>query len=226
MTTLTPAPQAPVQEQVRTRPTAPPDGFLMPDFGDRHRAVPTPATGTEGTPAPAGGTAYQGPRKMAFICSKGNLDMAYPALIMGNAALGEGVEVHIFFTFWGMDMINTRTNDRLKFTLAGNTAMHMPDLGRVRPGLEHVSMPQAMGNLPGMTGFATRMMKKQLEELEIPTVPEFLDLLAASGAHMYACKLSYDMMRVIEADLHPAVEGVISASDFIEIAEGAQIIFV
>ena len=44
-------------------------------------------------------------RKMAFICSKGNLDMAYPALVMGWAALGNGIDVTIFFTFWGLDMI-------------------------------------------------------------------------------------------------------------------------
>lgn len=38
-------------------------------------------------------------RKVAFICSKGNLDMAYPALVMGWAALGNGIDVTIFFTF-------------------------------------------------------------------------------------------------------------------------------
>lgn len=205
----------------------------MPDFGDNRVAG---SRSTAGSTAAAAGvadgerSAYEvvsaGPRKMAFICSKGNLDMAYPALIMGNAALGEGVEVHIFFTFWGLDIINRKTNANLKFTLAANTAMHLPELGRLRPGLEHVSMPQAMGNLPGMTSFATRMMKKQLADLEIPDVPEFLDLLAAAGAHLYACRLTFDMMKIIEADLHPAVEGVISAADFIEISAGAQIVFV
>ncbi|MGZ4608954.1 MAG: DsrE/DsrF/DrsH-like family protein, partial [Actinomycetes bacterium] len=40
-------------------------------------------------------------RKLAIICSKGTLDMAYPGLILANAALGEGVECHMFFTFWG-----------------------------------------------------------------------------------------------------------------------------
>lgn len=200
------------------------DDFVIPEFGDGMRPSGSAHTGTgsEAT-VPA---VPAGPRKMAFICSKGNLDMAYPALIMGNAALGEGIEVHIFFTFWGLDMVNTKLNHKLRFTMAGNTAMHMPELGRIRPGLEHASLPQAMGNLPGMTAFATRMMKKQLEELEIPDVPDFLDLLEASGAHMYACKLSFDMNKMIEADLHPGVEGVISASDFIEIAEGAQIVFV
>ena len=63
---------------------------------------------------------------MAFIASKGNLDMAYPVLIMANAALGEGIETHIFFTFWGFDLVTERTMDDLKFTMLGNTAMHLP----------------------------------------------------------------------------------------------------
>ena len=200
---------------------AAPDGFVMPDFGH----VDAPHAATETSPEAALGVPA-GPRKMAFICSKGNLDMAYPALIMGNAALGEGIEVHIFFTFWGLDIINRRTNADLKFTMTGNTAMHMPQLGRVHDGLEHRSLPQGLGNLPGMTGMATRMMKRQMEEMDIPTVPEFLDLLQASGAHMYACRLTFEMNKIIEADLHPGVERVLSASDFIVVTNGAQIIFV
>jgi peroxiredoxin family protein len=198
-----------------------PEGFVMPDFGDR-TAPAQPGTASDG----AGPPAYSGPRKMAFICSKGNLDMAYPALIMGNAALSEGVEVHIFFTFWGLDIINRKTCPDLKFTMLGNTAMHMPELARWRPGWEHKSLPQGMGGLPGVTSLATKMMKKQMADLDIPDVPDFLDLLQAAGAHMYACRLTFEMMKVIEADLHPAVEGVISAADFVEIAEGAQIVFV
>ena len=204
-----------------------PEGFILPDFGDRMRRAPAAEPGTDtGAASEGAGPAYSGPRKMAFICSKGNLDMAYPALIMGNAALGEGIEVHIFFTFWGLDIVNTKLNHKLQFTMAGNTAMHMNELGRIKPGWENKSMPQAMGNLPGMTRFATNMMKKQMAELEIPDIPDFLDLMEASGAKMYACKLSFDMAKMIEADLHPAVEGVISASDFIDISEGAQVIFV
>ncbi|WP_252371181.1 DsrE/DsrF/DrsH-like family protein [Mobiluncus curtisii] len=73
-------------------------------------------------------------RKMAFICSKGNLDMAYPALIMSIAALTEKVDVNIFFTFWGLDIITKRTMDSLKFTMQGNTALHLPLLEKFRPG--------------------------------------------------------------------------------------------
>lgn len=205
------------------RATTPPEGFVMPDFGPATApAGQAPTARVEGSAQPV----HTGPRKIAFICSKGNLDMAYPALIMGNAALAEGAEVHIFFTFWGLDIVNSKTNRKLRFTMAGNTAMHMPDLGRLRPGLEHASIPQALGNLPGMTAYGTRMMKRMMAEEDVPDVPEFLDLMQASGARMYACKLTFDMMKLIEADLHPGVEGVISAGDFIEISEGAQVIFV
>ncbi|MDW3214284.1 MAG: DsrE/DsrF/DrsH-like family protein [Ilumatobacteraceae bacterium] len=85
-------------------------------------------------------------RKICFVCSKGNLDMAYPALIMANGALGEGIETHIFFTFWGLDMINKKTMGDLKFTPLGNAAMHMP------PGMGKLSdkhMPQGLAGLPG-----------------------------------------------------------------------------
>lgn len=197
-----------------------PDGFILPSFGGT-TAVAETSTET----APAGG-GYSGPRKLVLICSKGNLDMAYPGLILGNAAAGEDIEVHMFFTFWGLDIVNMKTNKNLQFTMVGNTAMHMPELGYVKPGLEHWSMPQWMGRIPFMTKIATNMMHKQIADLGVPTVPDFLDLLEAAGVKMWACRMSFDMMKMIEADLHPAVKGVISATDFMELSEGAQTLFI
>jgi peroxiredoxin family protein len=150
-------------------------------------------------------------RKICFICSKGTLDMAYPALIMANGALGEGVETHLFFTFWGMDMISKKTQDHLKFTILGNPATHMP---------------QGLGGVPGMTAMATRMMKKQIADLDVPEVPEFLSLLHDMGAQLWACKMSVDMMDLAREDLIDEVEDIINVSDFIELSDGAQIIFV
>ena len=74
-----------------------------------------------------------------------------------------------------------------------------------------------------MTAFGTKMLKSMMAEQDIPTIPEFLDHLAAMGAHMYACQLSAEMMQVKKPMLHPGVEGIISAADFIELSEGAQI---
>lgn len=165
-------------------------------------------------------------RKLCIVCSKGNLDMAYPGLILGNAALGEGIETHLFFTFWGFDMIHKATMGNLKFTMNGNTAMHMAQLEALRPGLGSISMPQTLGGFPGMTALATRMMRQQLKDLDIPTVPEMLEQITASGGHLWACKLSFDMMKLKEEDLYEGVEAIISASDFMELNEGAQLLFI
>ncbi len=150
-------------------------------------------------------------RKLAIICSKGSLDMAYPGLILANAALGEGVETHLFFTFWGFDMINKKTMGDLKFTMLGNTATHMP---------------QGLGGLPGMTAMATSKLKKSIADLDVPEVPEFLEQIVASGGHLWACRLSADMNHLAEEDLYDEVEGIISASDFIEKTDGAQMLFI
>jgi peroxiredoxin family protein len=155
-------------------------------------------------------------RKLAIICSKGNLDMAYPGLILGNAALGEGVETHLFFTFWGFDMImKSRMND-LRFSPAGNAAMHLPGSDR--------HLPQALA--PAMTGMATKMLKKQIADLGVPEVPDFLDQIVAAGGHLWACRLSADMMHIKDTDLREDVEGIISAADFIEKTDGAQLLFI
>ena len=166
-----------------------PQGLVVPDFGDDRPTA----------------------RKLAIICSKGNLDMAYPGLVLANAALGEGVETHLFFTFWGFDIITKARMGELKFTMLGNTATHMP---------------QGLGGLPGMTALATRQMRRQIADIGVPTVPEFLQQIVDSGGHLWACRMSADMMHLEEKDLYDPVEGIISAADFIEKTEGAQLLFI
>lgn len=162
-------------------------------------------------------------RKVAFICSKGNLDMAYPALVMGWAALGDGIDVTIFFTFWGMDMITKSRVDHLELAPVGNTSMKMNLMG-VHAG--NLGIPNIVGVLPGMTAFATRLMKHKMAALEIPPVDEFLQMLVDGGAKLYACKMSVDMMELKKEDFIDGVIDVVTASDFMEMVEGAQIIFI
>ena len=156
-------------------------------------------------------------RKLAIICSKGNLDMAYPGLVLANAALGEGVETHLFFTFWGFDMITKSRMHDLQFSPVGNTAMHP---------LGDAHIPQALAPLPGMTAMATKMLKKSIADLGVPEVPEFLDQIVAAGGHLWACRMSADMNGLTLEDLRDDVEAIISAADFIEKTEGAQLLFI
>ncbi len=161
-------------------------------------------------------------RHMAFICSKGNLDMVYPALVMGWAALGNGIDVTLFFTFWGMDMINKARVDHLEIPPLANTSMKMNMMGI--PG--YIGIPQWMGMLPGMTPFATALMKSKMKKLGVPTVREYLQMLSDAGAKMYACKMSVDMFGLTQEDFLPCVEKIVTAGDFMDMTEGAQIIFI
>ena len=163
------------------------------------------------------------PRKIAFICSKGDLDMAYPALIMGWAALGNGIDVTLFFTFWGMDLINKNRVDRLELAPVGNTSMKMSMMG-LKTG--NLGIPNIMGVLPGMTAFATKLMRDKIADLDVPPVREFIEMLSDAGAKMYACKMSVDMMDLSKDDFVDGVEDIVTAGDFMDMTEGAQIIFI
>jgi peroxiredoxin family protein len=157
-------------------------------------------------------------RKLAIICSKGTLDMAYPGLIIGNGAVQEGIETHLFFTFWGMDIIRRKTSGKLSLTPVGNTAM--------RIGSTSLAMPTLMGVVPGMTEMASWMMRGKIKGLDVPTVPDFLTQIADAGGHLWACKMSVDMMKLTKDDFVPEVEDIINVSAFLDLARGAQIVFV
>jgi len=161
-------------------------------------------------------------RKIAFICSKGNLDMAYPALVMGWAALGNGIDVTIFFTFWGMDMITEKRIDHLEVAPVANTSMKMSMMGV--PG--NLGIPNLMGALPGMTAFATSVMRKKIEEVGAPPVREYIQMLVDGGAKLYACKMSVDMMGLKKEDFVEGVIDIVTAADFMDMTDGAQIIFI
>ena len=156
-------------------------------------------------------TAENGERKLCIICSKGTLDMAYPGLVLANAALMEGIDVTMFFTFWGLDIINKKKMINLKATPLGNPAMGMPNI---------------VGIIPGVTAMASSMMKKEIEKLDFPPVDEFIEMIHDAGGKMYGCRMAMDMMKLEKADLCEQVDDVIGAMEFMEKSEGAQIIFI
>ena len=162
-------------------------------------------------------------RKMAFICSKGDLDMAYPALIMGWAALSDGIDVMLFFTFWGMDMITKSRFHRLELAPVAKTSMKMKMMGLPTGNL---GIPNWMGILPGMTAFATWLMRKKIAGVGAPTVPEYLQMMADGGAKLYACKMTADMMDLKKEDYIDAVAGVVTVNEFLDMTEDTQIIFI
>ena len=148
--------------------------------------------------------------KVSIIISKGSLEGVYPGLIMANGARAEGIEANLFFTFFGLDAIHKRRIGHIKVATVGNPGMHIPSL---------------VGVLPGMSAIATKMMEKKMAGLDIPTIPEFLELIHDSGAGLYACKASVDMFELTKADFIDQIQDIITVGEFYEMAAGGQIIF-
>lgn len=150
-------------------------------------------------------------QKLSIIVSKGSLDMAYPPFILGNAAALMGYEVHLFFTFWGMDVITKKRYGKLKATPVGNPAAHMPNL---------------VGVLPGMSSVMTGMMKRSIAKLKVPPIPEMIANGKDLGVHLHACSTSMEMMGLKQEDFIDEVEDVVGAASFLHMSEGGQIIFI
>jgi len=164
-------------------------------------------------------------KKVCIIVSKGSLDGVYPALIMANGARMEGIEASLFFTFFGLNALNKTTLDHLKVATVGNPALNMamPMLGMPMT----MPFPTWMGALPGVSAFATSLMNKEMEKLDIPPVQEFLELISDSGGKIFACKLAMDMFKLKKEDLWDRVDDVLTVGQFYEDAagEGTHIIF-
>ena len=148
--------------------------------------------------------------KVSIIISRGSLEGVYPGLIMANGARMEGIDANVFFTFFGLDAIRKDHHAKIKVATVGNPGMHIPTM---------------VGGLPGMSALATHMMQHQMEKLDIPPIPEFVELVSDSGAGLYACKATVDMFGLSMEDFVPQVDEIISVGEFYEKAAGGQIVF-
>ena len=148
--------------------------------------------------------------KVSIIVSKGSLEGIYPALIMANGARMEGIEANVFFTFFGMDAINKARHAAIKVATVGNPGLHLATW---------------LGGFPGMSALVTKQMAKSMEKLDIPPIPEFIEMISDSGGHLYACKATVEMFDLTKDDFIPQVEAIITVGEFYEMAAGGQIIF-
>jgi peroxiredoxin family protein len=152
-------------------------------------------------------------KKMLFILSKATIENVYAAFVMANGARMEGIESEIFFTFFGLEAIQKKKLESLRVATVGNPAMHIPTM---------------IGGLPGMEALATKMMKKEMEKLDMPTVSEFLEILSDSGCKLWGCKLAIDMFHLKEEDLIDELDGILTIGEFYNRAndDGTHMLFI
>ncbi len=151
-------------------------------------------------------------KKLMIVVSKGTLDMAYPPLILAQIGAAMGMEVGLFFTFWGFDIIRKDRVDNLKVTPVGNPSMGMPNI---------------LAIIPGMTAMATSMVKKKVKELNMPTIREMIKECKDSGVKFYACSTTMEMFGLKREDLIDEVDDVVGATTFMNMAmEDAVVMFI
>jgi peroxiredoxin family protein len=148
--------------------------------------------------------------KVSIIVSKGSLEGVYPALIMANGARSEGIEANLFFTFFGLDAIHKGRYEHIKVATVGNPGLHFATLA---------------GGLPGVSSVMTHYMERKMEKLDIPPIPEFIEMIADTGAGLYGCKASVDLFDLTREDLVDQVKDIITVGEFYDMAGGGQIIF-
>ncbi|WP_370964454.1 DsrE/DsrF/DrsH-like family protein [Amycolatopsis sp. cg9] len=148
--------------------------------------------------------------KISLIISKGSLEAIYPGLIMANGARAEGIEANLFFTFFGLDAIHKARHEHIKLATVGNPGLHLATWA---------------GGFPGVSSVMTQYMAHKMEKLDIPSIPEFIEMISDTGAGLYACKASVDLFGLEKDDLIDQVQGIITVGEFYDQAAGGQIIF-
>lgn len=148
--------------------------------------------------------------KVSIVISKGSLEGIYPGLIMANGARMEGIEANLFFTFFGLDAIHKKRHDHIKVATVGNPGLHIATM---------------LGSLPGVSALVTHFMMKEMDKLDIPPVPEFMEMISDSGAGLYGCKASVEMFHLDKDDFIEQMNDIITVGEFFEMSAGGQIIF-
>ncbi len=134
-------------------------------------------------------------KKICLIASKGSLDWAYPPLILGSAAAAAGMEVSIFFTFYGLNILRRDFTKSVRVSPVGNPAMPMP-----------IPMADTFTSLPGMKAFATTMMKARFKRSGVATIGELITVCRELGVRMVACSLTMAAFGLKERDFIDGVE--------------------
>lgn len=153
-------------------------------------------------------------KAMTIIVTKGTLDWAYPPFILATTAAAMGLEVTMFFTFYGLQLLKKDLN--LKVSTLGNTAMEMPMGGM------HMAMPNIMAALPGAPALTTAMMKNLIKKKGVASIEELRELAVEADVNMIACQMTMDLFELKRDDM---IDGISlgGAATWVDVATRSQI---
>ncbi len=155
-----------------------------------------------------------GAKSMSIIVTKGTLDWAYPPFILGTTAAAMGLDVTMFFTFYGLPLL--LKNLDLRLSPLGNPAMKMP-LGGM-----HMGMPNLASVVPGVEAAASKMMKNLMQKKGVASITDLRSLAIESDVRMIACQMTMDLFEYTLADMIEGPE-LGGAATYIEVATRSDI---
>ncbi len=153
-------------------------------------------------------------KKAMIIAIHGSLDLAYPPLIMASTAAAMDIETNVFLTFYGLNLVNRHTYDKLAVSPAGNPGMPLP--------VPH-SIADTVAALPGMRSMATGMMKSMFRKVNMLSIPELVRTCLDSGVKMYPCQMAMDVFGLQQKDLIDGLQEPVGAATVVEIASTCDI---
>ncbi|MDH5397825.1 MAG: DsrE/DsrF/DrsH-like family protein [Cyclobacteriaceae bacterium] len=161
-------------------------------------------------------------KKLAIIATKGTLDWAYPPLILATAAGAMDWDVGIFFTFYGLPLLNKKLN--AKVTPTGNPAMPMR-MPFGPEGFQNINWPipnMIMNNMPFFENMATGLMEKTFKNKGVASVEELRDMAVELDVRMIGCQMTMDVFGFKKEDFIEQAE-IGGAATFLEYAADSTI---
>ena len=153
-------------------------------------------------------------KSLSMIVTKGSLDWAYPPFILATTAASMGLNVSMFFTFYGLGLLKKKLD--LGITTLGNAAMAMPMMGM------HMVMPNIVSMLPGVDAMASGMMKNLIKKKGIASIEELRDLAREAEVQLIACQMTMDMFEFKREEMLDGLEYA-GAATYIENATKSDI---
>ena len=121
---------------------------------------------------------------MTLVAWSGDLDKIWPALILGSTGAAYGMNVTIFFTFWGLFPL---VRDDVRIT--GADAMTKALAGMNRPGIGHMKLSKL-----NMSGMGPWMMRKLASEQKVAQPQELIEMCMELGVKLWPCEMSMDLL--------------------------------
>jgi len=147
--------------------------------------------------------------RVGIIVLSGTLDKVMPAFIIGTTAAAMGMEVGMFFSFYGLNAIHKEKHKNLKVSPIGNPAMPMP-------------VPQILTIMPGMMDFATSMMKSMMEKHKVPSLPDLIRQAKDLEIKLYPCQTAMTLFGYTTDDLIEGVEKPAGAATFLSFVNAGE----